>query len=131
MQRFELDAIIHIIHTNAFRTVVLQFPDDELQYSIEVHDYLQGRLEDSVTCDTTEEVTASVDLFIAADSTWGSSIDDVSAMHCGCDVLVYFGTDLSSSGKYVWAVDYARSRLTLCSLFRQYTCGDSAAFKAL
>ena len=101
MERFELDAIIHIIRTNAFRTVVLQFPDDELQYSINVHDYLQARLEEDTYSEPTEAVTASegVDLFIAADSTWGSSIDDVSAMHCDCDLLVYFGTDLSSSGK--------------------------------
>jgi len=98
MQRFELDAIIHIIYSNDFRTVVLQFPDDELKYSIDVHDYLQGRLE--ALCDT-DGVASVVDLFIAADSTWGSSIDDISAMHCNCDVLVYFGTDLSSSGNFM------------------------------
>lgn len=97
MERFELDAIILIIRTNAFKTVVLQFPDDELQYSIDVHDYLQAKLEEDI--EDTYSDTTGVDLFIAADSTWGSSIDDVSAMHCDCDVLVYFGTDLSSSGK--------------------------------
>ena len=98
MNRFDLDAIIDIIRRNSFRTVVLQFPDDELQYSIDVHDYLRDHL-DSTCCVTADTCCGNeVELFIAADSTWGSSIDDVSAMHCNCDVLVYFGTDLSSSG---------------------------------
>lgn len=39
-----------------------------------------------------------IELYIAADSTWGSSVDDVSAMHCNGDVIAYFGSDLSSSG---------------------------------
>ena len=35
---------------------------------------------------------------MAADSTFGSSVDDISAEHVDSDVLVYFGSDLSSSG---------------------------------
>ena len=39
-----------------------------------------------------------VEVFVAADSTYGSSVDDISAEHVDSDVLVYFGSDLSSSG---------------------------------
>lgn len=39
----------------------------------------------------------NVSLYITADSSWNSSVDDVSAMHCNADMIVYFGSDLSSS----------------------------------
>ena len=40
----------------------------------------------------------SLSLYISADSTFGSSVDDVSALHVNGDVIVHFGSDLSGSG---------------------------------
>lgn len=85
-ERYRLAEVIALICKYHFTRVVLQFPDEELQYSFDVHNVLLRSLPEDV------------DLYITADSTWGSSIDDVSAMHCDADVLIYFGTDLSSSG---------------------------------
>lgn len=84
--RYQLNDLIDLIKKHEYKIVVLQFPDEELEFSVPVYDYLSVNL------------PSSSDIFITADSTWGSSIDDVSAMHCDGDVLVYFGTDLSSSG---------------------------------
>ena len=86
MERYDLEALIVLISKFEFKRVVLQFPDEELEYCVPVYDHL------------TQVFAVGIDMYITADSTWGSSIDDVSAMHCDGDVLVYFGTDLSSSG---------------------------------
>ena len=78
--------MISLVSKHAFKRVVLQFPDEELEHCVPVYDFLSSNLPEGV------------DIYVTADSTWGSSIDDVSAMHCDGDILVYFGTDLSSSG---------------------------------
>jgi len=61
-------------------------------------------------------------MFIAADSTWGSSVDDVSAMHCDADIIFYFGSDLSSSGSIPVAI-VTRLRYATDDVFN--TCMDS------
>ena len=86
MSVYDLPAALQLIQGHNFRRVVLQFPDEEVHRSTEVYEYFQDQLGEEV------------EIFITADSTWGSSIDDVSAMHCEGDVLLYFGSDLSSSG---------------------------------
>lgn len=42
-------------------------------------------------------VDDSCDVYIAADSTFGSSVDDISAAHVNSDLLIYFGSDMSAS----------------------------------
>lgn len=84
--RYNLAALVIIVDKYAFTRVVLQFPDEELEYCVPVYDFL------------TNALAPTTEIYVTADSTWGSSIDDVSAMHCDGDVLAYFGTDLSSSG---------------------------------
>jgi diphthamide biosynthesis protein 2 len=59
-----------------------------------VYDWLVADLEVRLGSAGSEEL----ELYIAADSTYGSSVDDISAEHVDSDVLVYFGSDLSSSG---------------------------------
>ena len=93
-ERYDLDALVGLIARYGFKRVVLQFPDEELEHCVLVNDYLTEALRLPQNVDKDGEV----DFYVAADSTWGSSIDDVSAMHCDGDLLVYFGTDLSSSG---------------------------------
>ena len=66
--------------------MVLQFPDEHLKHCVDVYSRLSELVDDAVS------------LFIAADSTYGSSVDDVSAQHVDGDLLVYFGSDLSGSG---------------------------------
>lgn len=91
--RFSVTRVCTRILDNACKKVVLQFPDDELDVCVEVHDLLTTALESVVGTET----AAEYDMFIAADSTYGSSVDDVSADHISADLLVYFGSDLSSS----------------------------------
>lgn len=43
-------------------------------------------------------VNDDCDVYIAADSTFGSSVDDISAAHVDSDLLIYFGSDMSASG---------------------------------
>lgn len=83
---FDLMNIKKIIRENNFKIITLQFPDHLLGCSVEV--YLR----------LLRDGDPDVNFFIAADSTYGSSVDDVSAIHVGSDALVYFGDDLSSSG---------------------------------
>lgn len=85
--KFDIDAVCHAILTKGYKIVTLQFPDEFLSISVEVYNHLSSRLHGQ-----------DISLFIAADSTYGSSLDDVSALHVESDVLVYFGSDLSSSG---------------------------------
>jgi len=83
---FPLDAVSRAIQLRGFKRVVLQFPDEHLQHCVDVYARLSELVGDAVS------------LFIAADSTYGSSVDDVSAQHVDGDLLVYFGSDLSGSG---------------------------------
>lgn len=82
---FNLELIVEIIQKYSYKTIVLQFVDEYLIYCIDVYTIIRNSLNDSVK------------IFIAADSTWGSSSDDISAKHISGDLLVYFGTDLSTS----------------------------------
>ena len=86
---FHLDKICSIISRNKFKRVVLQFPDDLLHLSTTTYSTIRSIL---------LKESNDLELFIAADSTYGSSVDDVSAQHVESDLLIYFGDDLSSSG---------------------------------
>ena len=84
---FALELVISKVLEGQFRRIALQFPDEHLPISISVYQQLlQGINNDEI------------DVFIIGDSTFGSSVDDVSAQHIDADVLLYFGSDLSSSG---------------------------------
>lgn len=83
---FDLRSVLDLIKKHKFTRVALQFPDEHLSKCVAVYQFLKGNADDNV------------DISITADSTWGSSVDDVSAMHNDADLLVYFGSDLSSSG---------------------------------
>ena len=83
----EVERICAIISRQGFKRVVLQFPDELLGRCVDVFNHF--RL-----------LVPTASFYIAADSTYGSSVDDVSALHVDSDLLVYFGSDLSSSGKF-------------------------------
>ena len=85
--RFDLEAVCDIISKQGFQRVALQFPDQFLSNCISIYKYITSRLANDC-----------IDIFIIGDSTYGSSIDDISAQHVDSDVLIYFGSDLSSSG---------------------------------
>jgi diphthamide biosynthesis protein 2 len=87
--RLDLTVVARLLAEHRFRRVALQFPDEHLRESIATY----RRLVDLVMDDG-----ADMELFIIGDSTFGSSVDDVSAQHVDADVLLYFGSDLSSSG---------------------------------
>lgn len=85
--KFDLDAVCALITKHGFLRVALQFPDEFLVNCISIYTYIISRIAND-----------AVEVFIIGDSTYGSSIDDISAQHVNSDVLIYFGSDLSSSG---------------------------------
>ena len=106
----QIDRVCSVLRSRGFKRVVLQFPDENLEHSVNVYDYMLENLNgkskaDSGNCMSESVSRAStvveedfVDIFITADSTYGSSVDDISAEHVSAEILIYFGSDLSSSG---------------------------------
>lgn len=95
---FNLDAVCAIIAQHKFQRIALQFPDEFLNKCISIYTYVINHINDD-----------DVDVFIIGDSTYGSSVDDISAQHVDSDILVYFGSDLSSSGSMpVMVVPYRK-----------------------
>lgn len=96
--KFDLDAVCDLILKHGFQRVALQFPDEFLAKCISIYTYIIKRIADD-----------NIDVFLIGDSTYGSSIDDISAQHVDSDVLIYFGSDLSSSGSMpVMIVPYSK-----------------------
>jgi diphthamide biosynthesis protein 2 len=89
----ELLKIVDIIINHNYKIVCLQFADEYLADCVDVYSALHSTL-----LSKKDPQSADIELYITADSSYGSSIDDVSAMHVSCDLIVMFGTDLSSSG---------------------------------
>lgn len=109
---FNLDRLVEILQSQQFQRICLQFIDEYLGESVEIFLFLQERLPDNV------------ELYIIADSTWGTSVDDISASHVTADLLVYFGSDLSSSSSIPTiimipsqALDYAESSAAINTSF--------------
>lgn len=65
---FDLDEAVKCITEHQFQRVVCQFPDEYLGCCTEVYFQLA------------DKVPPDCDIFIAADSTFGSSVDDISAV---------------------------------------------------
>ena len=97
---FDLAKIVKIIRNRKFQRVVLQFPDESLQNSVSIYTTLVENL-------------PSTRFFITADSTYGSSVDDISAQHIQSDLIIHFGDDLSSSGSVPVLVAPALKRVDL------------------
>lgn len=85
-QSFDLMMLVDIVRKFTLRRVVLQFPDELITVAMDVYQFLR------------ENIDNTVDIYICVDSTYGSSVDDVSALHIDTDLLVYFGSDMSVSG---------------------------------
>ena len=82
---FQIAKIVDIIRIRKFERVVLQFPDELLRCSVSIYSLFRDTLR-------------ATHFFIVADSTYASSVDEISARHIQCDFIVSFGDDLSSSG---------------------------------
>jgi diphthamide biosynthesis protein 2 len=91
---FNLEKVSALLAQHGFKRIVLQFPDEHAADCVGVYDWLITDLESRVGRGRADEM----EIYVAADSTYGSSVDDISAEHVDGDVLVYFGSDLSSSG---------------------------------
>jgi diphthamide biosynthesis enzyme Dph1/Dph2-like protein len=125
---FDLDDLCHIILGNQFKRVALQFPDEHLDKCAQIYQYMSKRLQ-SNDC---------IELFIIGDSTFGSSIDDISAQHVDTELLVYFGSDLSSSGTMPVIIAPIKKRLDvdsvtsqLVSAYRENVQEDSESHTAI
>ena len=88
-ENFDLEAVKRLIITHNFKRVALQFPDELLNICVPVYQHLSVGLEETAP-------ESDIELFISADSTFGSSVDDVSALHVSGDVIVYFGTTITT-----------------------------------
>jgi diphthamide biosynthesis enzyme Dph1/Dph2-like protein len=82
---FDVKGALDLLLKYEFERVVLQFSDEYLSVSVSIYDYFTTNLPDTL------------DVFITADSTFGSSVDDISALHINSDVIVYFGNEMSHS----------------------------------
>lgn len=72
-----------------YKIITLQFPDENVAYCTEIYSYMRNRL-----LQLQGELSHNINLYIIADSAYGSSIDDVSAQHVNRDLSVYFANDL-------------------------------------
>lgn len=86
MDGFDLEAACSVIARHGFRTVALQFPDQTAHLSVQCYLEMLRLLADPL-----------VSLYIITDSSYGNSVDDISANHIDAQLLVYFGDDLNSS----------------------------------
>ena len=106
INNIEVTKLISIILKNDFKAVSLQFSDEYLPFCVQLHESMRNELKSSNN--------TQVQLYITADSTFGSSIDDVSAAHVNCDLIIYIGTDLSSSGTIPTVVTTFNLRINVC-----------------
>lgn len=95
MNQFDLDTLSVLLASNKYEEICVQFVDELLPISVDVYIYLQNSI--SIERKKLGLNPDSFSIYMTADSTWGSSADDVSAAHIDGEVLVYFGSDLSSS----------------------------------
>jgi diphthamide biosynthesis protein 2 len=82
---YDIASVCHLIRERGFTAVVLQVPDENLSDAADLYAEINKAIPD-------------LDLYLTADSTYGSSVDDVSALHVDGKLLVYFGSDMSVSG---------------------------------
>lgn len=86
---FDLSALLERLTQGHYSRVILQFVDDYLVYCVDIYAILRAAL------------PSTTQVYITADSSWGSSADDVSALHVDGEVLVFFGDDLSASSSHL------------------------------
>lgn len=82
---FDLEGVLHVILARKPFRVVLQFENHLVSSALSVYRFLSTK------------VDHNVQLIIAADSTWSSSADDITAAHVDSDLLVYFGSDYGTT----------------------------------
>jgi len=87
---FDLEIVCELLMRYKFNNIILEFIDEYLPYSVTIYKVIRNILNNNGY--------NSLSLYISADSTFGSSVDDVSALHVNGDVIVHFGSDLSGSG---------------------------------
>jgi len=89
-EEFALDMVCDLIMKWNKGSVILEYIDEYLPYSINIYNTIRNILNNNKY--------NHINIYISADSTFGSSVDDVSALHVNGDIIVHFGCDLSGSG---------------------------------
>ena len=87
---FDLDIVCELLMKYKFSNIILEYIDEYLPYSVSIYKVIRNTLNNNGY--------NHLNIYISADSTFGSSVDDVSALHVNGDVIVHFGSDLSGSG---------------------------------
>lgn len=111
----DLGDVCRVIIENGFTIVTLQFPDHLLSVCVAIHEQLTEMIADP-----------RISLFLATDSTFGSSVDDVSAAHIDSHLLVYFGDDLSSSSNIPVIVAPDRKDLAISDCVNKFMLDTSS-----
>jgi diphthamide biosynthesis protein 2 len=93
---FDLVSACAIIVQHKYTRIALQFTEETLHMSVSSYKQLKALLAASLTNNPSAPSIAH-HLYIITDSTYGNSIDDISAAHIGAHLLVYFGNDLNTS----------------------------------
>lgn len=92
---FDLDYAFKILETLTPSKVVLQFQDELLSESFSVYNIMQQQFR-----------SKGIEFYINADSTWGSSADDISAKHIDGQIILFFGRDINISHEAVYFIPY-------------------------
>eukprot|EP00924_Labyrinthula_sp_SR-Ha-C_P000717 snap_masked-scaffold_7-processed-gene-1.10-mRNA-1 protein AED:1.00 eAED:1.00 QI:0/-1/0/0/-1/1/1/0/515 len=121
---FEIESIGKVIEQNEFKRVGIQIPDKYLKYSHEVVQWLRQDIE-------VRKVAA--DIVVLGDTSFGASgddlgkvlstersnccIDEITAMHYHCDLVVHIGFHcFSRSSRVASLVVPSKSPLNICGL---------------
>ncbi|KAF9601306.1 hypothetical protein IFM89_018734 [Coptis chinensis] len=89
---YEIAHTAQFIHARSFTRVALQFPDDLLKDSTTVVTALQQNLQSLKVGDDDDDDTQVAQLFVMADTTYGSCcVDEVGASHVDADCVVHYG----------------------------------------
>ncbi|XP_071707270.1 uncharacterized protein [Rutidosis leptorrhynchoides] len=91
--KYEVSRVAKFIHSNNFKRIGLQFPDELLKESTGVVRALRNELNENNVKD--------IGLYVMADTTYGSCcVDEVGASHINADCVIHYGhTCLSPTSK--------------------------------
>lgn len=93
---FDIDFALQVLEKERPSRVVLQFQDSFLSESISVFQVLREKYS-----------RKEAEFYINADSTWGSSADDISSKHVDGDIILMFGKDATIRNSLVYFIPFS------------------------
>lgn len=93
---FDIDFALQVLEKVRPTRVVLQFQDSFLSESVSVFQILREKYSKK-----------EAEFYINADSTWGSSADDISSKHVDGDIILMFGKDATIRNSLVYFIPFS------------------------